>query len=308
MEQLETGTAGEAYELMVERGKVREFAMATGCTDPSYYQDEHPIVPPTFLATSAFWEGSRSSVLRNAALPWGRLLSGGSEYVFHGDPLRAGAALTARQEVDRVYTKAGRRAGVMTFIEFTTTFADPAGNVVAEEHHLTIQTSSAPATSAPSPATAHSEPRPPEPTHGSTGRPTRMYPGGLRSGDILPLYAAEPVTRTGIVRYQGASGDLNPIHHDDDFALNAGYSGAFSVGMYHAGVLGSYVADLFGPGSVRRFGARFREQVWPGDTLAYGGRVVGREVTAGAEALELALRVTLPDGRTHIESTATVVV
>src|SRR5205823_876970 len=32
-----------------------------------------------------------------------------------------------------------------------------------------------------------------------------------------------PLTRTDFVRYQGASGDFNPIHHDDDFAQSAGY-------------------------------------------------------------------------------------
>jgi acyl dehydratase len=32
-----------------------------------------------------------------------------------------------------------------------------------------------------------------------------------------------PVTRTDFVRYQGASGDMNPIHHDETFARAAGY-------------------------------------------------------------------------------------
>jgi acyl dehydratase len=31
-----------------------------------------------------------------------------------------------------------------------------------------------------------------------------------------------PLTRTDFVRYQGASGDFNPIHHDDEFAQSAG--------------------------------------------------------------------------------------
>ena len=32
-----------------------------------------------------------------------------------------------------------------------------------------------------------------------------------------------PLTRTDFVRYQGASGDMNPLHHDEIFARAAGY-------------------------------------------------------------------------------------
>ena len=31
-----------------------------------------------------------------------------------------------------------------------------------------------------------------------------------------------PITRTDMVKYQGASGDFNPIHHDEEFARSAG--------------------------------------------------------------------------------------
>ena len=45
------------------------------------------------------------------------------------------------------------------------------------------------------------------------------------------------MTMTDIVRYQGASGDMNPMHHDDELARSAGYPEAFSVGMLSAGYL-----------------------------------------------------------------------
>jgi acyl dehydratase len=40
---------------------------------------------------------------------------------------------------------------------------------------------------------------------------------------------------TDVVRYQGASGDMNPMHHDDELARGAGYPEAFGVGMLGAG-------------------------------------------------------------------------
>ena len=105
----------------------------------------------------------------------------------------------------------------------------------------------------------------------------------LSVGAELPPRTFGPLTRTDFVRYQGASGDFNPIHHDDEFAQSAGFPSAFSVGMLQAGILATYATDWLGADNVRRFGVQFREQVWPGDVLTCKGKV--RSVTP-AEAEE----------------------
>jgi acyl dehydratase len=115
-----------------------------------------------------------------------------------------------------------------------------------------------------------------------------------------------PLTRTDFVRYQGASGDFNPIHHDDDFAQSAGYPTAFSVGMLQAGILASYATDWLGPRNVRKFGVQFREQVWPGDRLVCSGKVVARD--DAARTVDLELVVTRIGGGAAIKGTATFVI
>jgi acyl dehydratase len=140
-----------------------------------------------------------------------------------------------------------------------------------------------------------------------------MVPGGpaaLQAGDQLPSLIDTPVSVTDIVRYQGASGDMNPIHHDPGIARTVGFPGVFSVGMLHAGILGSYVADLFGPEHVRRFGAQFREQVWPGDVLTYSGTVARRRVGPAGSAIELDLHLTARRhrGGEHLRASAAVTV
>jgi len=95
----------------------------------------------------------------------------------------------------------------------------------------------------------------------------------LTVGAELQRRTFGPLTRTDFVRYQGASGDFNPMHHDDAFARAAGFDSVFSVGMLQAGLLATYCTDLLGPANVRRFKVQFREQVWPGDTLLASGRV-----------------------------------
>lgn len=115
-----------------------------------------------------------------------------------------------------------------------------------------------------------------------------------------------PLTITDFVRYQGASGDMNPIHHDPGFAQMAGYPGPFAVGMLQAGRMATYVTDWLGPRNVRRFGVRFKEQAWPGDVLTYSGKVVGRD--EAAHTVDVELTCTRQTGGVHLTGTATFVV
>jgi acyl dehydratase len=126
-------------------------------------------------------------------------------------------------------------------------------------------------------------------------------------GDTLAARTFGPVTRTDFVRYQGASGDFNPIHHDEQFAQSAGFPTVFSVGMLQAGYLATYATDLLGVDAVRRFRVRFREQVWPGDVLTCAGRVSGIGVSdlTGERCVDLELTLTRQDGSTAITADAT---
>lgn len=115
--------------------------------------------------------------------------------------------------------------------------------------------------------------------------PVPVAPIVLRAGDELPAHRFGPVTRTDIVRYAGAGGDLNPIHHDEAFAQAAGFPGVFAMGMFHAGILGDRLARWVGPDNLRAFTVRFTGQVWPGDELRFSGHVV--DVQDGLATIEL---------------------
>ena len=129
----------------------------------------------------------------------------------------------------------------------------------------------------------------------------------MSGGAILPERRFGPQTLTDIVRYQGASGDFNPIHHDDAFARSAGMPGVFSVGMLQAGYLGTYCVELFGPESVRRLSVKFVDRVWPGDELVCRGVVTElNPVTGGGATAELDLTVTRAQGELVVSATATV--
>ncbi|MBK3562460.1 MaoC/PaaZ C-terminal domain-containing protein [Streptomyces sp. MBT62] len=127
---------------------------------------------------------------------------------------------------------------------------------------------------------------------------------GLAPGARLPERGFGPVTMTDVVRYQGASGDLNPMHHDDELARAAGYPAAFSVGMLGAGWLAAYCTDHFGEESVRRFRTRFTQVVYRGDRLTASAEVVRLFEQDGERRLELAIQLRRDDGALVVDGSA----
>lgn len=127
-------------------------------------------------------------------------------------------------------------------------------------------------------------------------------------GDSLPERTFGPVTMTDIVRYQGASGDMNPMHHDDELARSAGYPAAFSVGMLGAGWLAAYCTEQFGEETVRRFRTRFTQVVYRGDRLIASGEVVRVFERAGETCAELSIELRKSDGTVVVDGSAEFVV
>ncbi|PVZ10214.1 MaoC/PaaZ C-terminal domain-containing protein [Actinomycetospora cinnamomea] len=101
--------------------------------------------------------------------------------------------------------------------------------------------------------------------------------------DAAPGDALEPrtatITRADLVRYAGASGDLNPIHWNERVATEVGLPGVIAHGMFTMALAARYVADLAGdPTAVVAFSTRFtRPVVVPDDdtgaAVELGGKV-----------------------------------
>jgi acyl dehydratase len=111
-------------------------------------------------------------------------------------------------------------------------------------------------------------------------------------GSCPPARKFGPITRTEIVRYQGASGDFHPAHHDDDYARRHGYPGVFSLGMLCAGYMATFATDWLGPSNVRKFRVRFLDVTWPDDLLTCSARLVRtyREMDENRADLEIECR------------------
>ena len=93
-----------------------------------------------------------------------------------------------------------------------------------------------------------------------------------------PPLIVGPLTRTDLVRYAGASGDFNPIHHDELFARDAGLPAPLSLGMLQAGMLATWATDWLGTENIRRFRVRFADRVFPGDTVTCSADALGLDL------------------------------
>lgn len=90
----------------------------------------------------------------------------------------------------------------------------------------------------------------------------------LAVGDTHSDVLVDDLKRTQLVMYAGASGDYNPVHTDEKFVTEvAGYPTVFAHGMLTMGMTGRLLTDWVGDGRLTKYGVRFVNQVWPGDTL-----------------------------------------
>lgn len=127
----------------------------------------------------------------------------------------------------------------------------------------------------------------------------------LKVGDTHEAVVIENVSRTHIVKYAGASGDFNPLHHDDTFAQSTGgYPSVFAHGMYSMGLTGRMLTDWLGPAALRSFGVRFTRQVWPGDTLTARAEVTAIEELDGEQRARLRLVTVNQNGESVVEGEA----
>ncbi|MFF8836051.1 MaoC family dehydratase [Streptomyces sp. NPDC015130] len=80
-------------------------------------------------------------------------------------------------------------------------------------------------------------------------------------GTELPAQSF-PVTRATLVQYAGASGDFNPIHWNEKFAVEVGLPDVIAHGMFTMAEAIRVVTDWAGdPAAVVEYGVRFTKPV-----------------------------------------------
>jgi acyl dehydratase len=126
----------------------------------------------------------------------------------------------------------------------------------------------------------------------------------VQEGDEAPPLSHE-LGRTDLVRYAGASGDFNPMHHDEVAAQAAGLPSVFGHGMFSMGLLGRALTDWAGVGNLRRYQVRFTKQTWPGEVLTSRIVVAGKREEDGDRLVDVTVELVNQDGEVKLSGAAT---
>ena len=128
----------------------------------------------------------------------------------------------------------------------------------------------------------------------------------LKVGDTHSERVVDNLSRTQIVQYAGSSGDYNPLHTDEVYTTQvAGYPSVFAHGMLTMGLTGKMLTNYVGDGRLTKFGVRFTNQVWPGDTLDATATVAAIREEGGVKLVDLTLSTVNQDGKEVMTGNAT---
>jgi len=125
-------------------------------------------------------------------------------------------------------------------------------------------------------------------------------------GDKIPDLVIEPITRSTLALYAGASGDHNPIHIDLDFAKEAGMKDVFAHGMLIMAYLGKAVTNIVPQSNLKNFSVRFSSITKIGDILRCSGEVKKIDKNNSKKTIVLDLIVSDEFGDIKISGVATI--
>lgn len=115
------------------------------------------------------------------------------------------------------------------------------------------------------------------------------------------------ISRARLVQYAGASGDFNPIHWQESYAVAAGLPGVIAHGMLTMGLASELVSRWArDPGRILSYGTRFAAMVPVPDTDEVELQVEGKIAQVTPEGIGIELAVTLEGKKVLARTYATV--
>lgn len=128
----------------------------------------------------------------------------------------------------------------------------------------------------------------------------------VQVGDEIPLLKLQPVNRTTLALYAGASGDHNPIHIDIDFARKARMPDVFAHGMLSAAYLGRLLTQWVPQQQIRSLSIRFTGITQLGHIPTCTGKIIEKFEEAGEQRVRVQIRCTNQYGEEKLAGEAVV--
>jgi len=128
----------------------------------------------------------------------------------------------------------------------------------------------------------------------------------IKVGDMLPPLTLEPINRTTLALFAGASGDHNRVHIDTDYARKAGMPDVFAHGMLSMAYLGRLLTRWVEQRQLREFGVRFVGITHLGHQVTCSGRVVEKFEAGGEQRVKLEIQTANQYGEPRVVGEAVI--
>lgn len=295
-------TTGDAAGFVVyaDADRLRRFAAAIGETTPLYVDEDAARragyrslpLPPSFLFGLALEPGEPFPWFASVGLDLPRVLHGEQTFTYHAVPC-AGERLHVQPRISAIYDKPERG---LRFVVRDIRITSELGAPVADLHSIFIQPDAA------------RDPAPPK-AAASAAPSTRLSATAAEAGrepQSAAAWQAElrlpPITRATLADFATASGDLNPIHLDPEFARSAGFDDVFAQGMLSMAYLGRLLTGQVPQERLRQFRVRFTGRTLLGEAPICTGTALPAD-----DPLEqrIVLRVTNQAGEERLSGEAT---
>ena len=116
------------------------------------------------------------------------------------------------------------------------------------------------------------------------------------------------ITAEMLDAFKGITGDVNPLHNDEEFAKAKGHPGRVAYGMLTASFL-STLAGVYIPGErslIQQVETKFAKPVYIGDELTVIGEIT--ELVESVQRIELKVTITNQDGKKVLRGTMGILV
>ena len=130
----------------------------------------------------------------------------------------------------------------------------------------------------------------------------------IQVGDQLPEIRTQPISRSTLALFAGASGDHNPIHIDIDFAQKAGLDDVFAHGMLSMAYLGRLLTGWVPQTSIRNISVRFTNITQLNSVITCTGVVEEKLVEEGNNVIILFVNALDEKGEIKVSGSAEIVI
>jgi acyl dehydratase len=262
---------------MIEADRARAYAAATNDHNPAYLAGE--LAPPVFIVVPT-WDAMM--VALHDVVPAEdqvAMLHAEQDMHFHA-PLVPGRPLNTFAEA---YSLRSGRMG--TRFTMRVVSEDEGGQLVAEQFATMLIRGVEPG------------------DDGGPTPPSHAFPSEAKAAKLASVAGTVDVDQAA--RYAEASGDMNPIHLDDEAAKAVGLPGVILHGMCTMALCARAIVDELAGGDptrLRRLAVRFYRPVFPGNDLVTTMFDAGADTDRRVVAFEAssAGKVVVRDGRAEI--------